>query len=73
MRVNFLSRLYPRIASRGIRTSSPRKFDPVSVTRKEVGSDLEALQAKEKGPWAQLSKEDKMACEYIEIGPLLTY
>ncbi|EDO45939.1 predicted protein [Nematostella vectensis] len=57
---NFL-RISSRLVGRRIHTSAPRKFDPVPIARQEFGSDLEALKAKEKGPWTALSKEDRVA------------
>ena len=64
LRIGFLSRLSARTASRRIHTSVPRKFDPVPITRQEAGTELQALLTKEKGPWNQLSNEEKVACEY---------
>ncbi|XP_031562036.1 cytochrome c oxidase subunit 4 isoform 1, mitochondrial-like [Actinia tenebrosa] len=57
---NFL-RLSCRLVGRRIHTSAPRKFDPVPTVRAEIGSDLEALKQKEKGPWSALTKEEKVA------------
>lgn len=62
---NFL-RLSSRLVGRRIHTSAPRKFDPVPTVRAEIGSDLQALKQKEKGPWSALTKEEKVACE-LEI------
>ncbi len=38
--------------------------DPTPVQRVELESDLAALQAKEKGPWTELSKEEKVQREF---------
>ena len=65
LRVGFLSRFSARAVGRRIHTSAPRKFDPVPIARQEAGTELQALLTKEKGPWNQLSKDEKLSCEFI--------
>ena len=63
LRMGALPRLYSRIACRQIQTSSVRQYRPVPTARPAYGSELEALQAKEKGPWSELSKQEKIDCK----------
>jgi len=37
-----------------------RQYRPVPTARPAYGSELEALQAKEKGPWSELTKQEKI-------------
>ena len=63
LRMGALPRLYSRIACRQIQTSSVRQYRPVPTARPAYGSELEALQAKEKGPWSELTKQEKIDCK----------
>ena len=60
VRMGALPRLYSRIASRPIFTSAVRQYKPVPTTRPPYASELEALQVKEKGPWGELTKQEKI-------------
>ncbi|KAJ7376672.1 Cytochrome c oxidase subunit [Desmophyllum pertusum] len=60
LRMGALPRLYSRIACRQIQTSVARRYDPVPTVRPEYGSELAALQAKEQGPWTELTKQEKI-------------
>lgn len=70
LRMAALPRLYSRIASRQIQTSAARQYKPVPTARPAHGSELEALQAKEKGPWGELSKQEKIDCKFRLMGSL---
>lgn len=65
LRMGALPRLYSRIACRQIQTSATRQYKPVPTTRPEYASVLEALQAKEKGPWGDLSNQDKIDRKFM--------
>lgn len=67
LRMGALPRLYSRIACRQIQTSAARKFNPVPTVRPEYGSELAALQAKEKGPWTELTKQEKIDCKFSNL------
>ncbi|XP_074615805.1 cytochrome c oxidase subunit 4 isoform 2, mitochondrial-like [Acropora palmata] len=60
LRMGAFPRLYSRIAGRQIYTSAVRQYRPVPTTRPTYASELEALQAKEKGPWGELTKDEKI-------------
>ncbi|CAH3027892.1 unnamed protein product, partial [Porites evermanni] len=60
LRMSALPRVYSRLSCRKIQTSAARQYKPVPTTRPEYVSELEALQAKEKGPWSELSKQEKV-------------
>ncbi|XP_068724772.1 cytochrome c oxidase subunit 4 isoform 2, mitochondrial-like [Montipora capricornis] len=60
VRMGALPRLYSRLASRPIFTSAVRQYKPVPTTRPPYASELEALQVKEKGPWGELTKQEKI-------------
>lgn len=60
VRMGALPRLYSRIACRQIQTSAARQYKPVPTARPAYASELEALQAKEKGPWGSLTKQEKI-------------
>ena len=62
-----LPRLYARIACRQIQTSAARRYEPVPTVRREYGSELAALQAKEKGPWTELTKQEKIDCKSSDL------
>ncbi|KAL9975416.1 hypothetical protein ACROYT_G012577 [Oculina patagonica] len=68
LRMGALPRLYSRIACRQIQTSATRKFNPVPTVRPEYGSELAALQAKEKGPWTELTKQEKIDLYRAQFG-----
>lgn len=55
-----LPRIYARIACRSIQTSAARKYYPVPKIRPEYGSEQAALQAKEEGPWTELTTQEKI-------------
>ena len=59
-----LPRIYARIACRRIQTSAVRKYEPVPTARPKYGSELAALQAKEQGPWTELTNQEKIDCTF---------
>ena len=59
-----LPRLYSRINYRQVQTSALRRYDPAPIVRPETSSELQALRAKEKGPWAELTQEEKVTCKF---------
>lgn len=63
LRMGALPRIYSRFACREIRTSAACLYRPVPTTRPSYATELEALQAKEKGPWGELTKEEKVECK----------
>lgn len=67
LRVVAFPRLYARIASRQIYTSAVRQYRPVPTTRPAYASELEALQAKEKGPWGELTKQEKIDRKFLGL------
>ena len=67
LRMGALPRLYARIACRQIQTSASRRYEPVPTVRREYGSELAALQAKEKGPWTELTKQEKIDCKSSDL------
>lgn len=67
LRMGALPRLYARIACRQIQTSAARRYEPVPTVRREYGSELAALQAKEKGPWTELTKQEKIDCKSSDL------
>lgn len=67
LRMGALPRLYARIACRQIQMSAARRYEPVPTVRPEYGSELAALQAKEKGPWTELTKQEKIDCKYSDL------
>ena len=67
LRISALPRVYSRLFCRKIQTSSARQYKPVPTTRPEYASELEALQAKEKGPWSELSKQEKVDRKFLYV------
>ena len=67
LRMGALPRLYARVACRQIQTSAARRYEPVPTIRREYGSELAALQAKEKGPWTELTKQEKVDCKSSDL------
>ena len=67
LRMAALPRLYARITCRRIQTSAARRYEPVPMVRPDYGSELAALQAKEKGPWTELTKQEKIDCKSSDL------
>lgn len=67
LRMGALPRMYARVACRSIQTSAARKYYPVPKIRPEYGSELAALQAKEQGPWTELTIQEKIDCELFYL------
>lgn len=67
LRMSALPRVYSRLSCRTIQTSAARQYKPVPTTRPEYASELEALQAKEKGPWSELSKQEKVDRKFLYV------
>ena len=40
------------------------EFDPAPVNRPTLGKELESLTTKERGPWHDLTREEKIECKY---------
>lgn len=70
LRMSAFPRLYSRIAGRQIYTSAVRQYRPVPTTRPAYASELEALQAKEKGPWGELTKQEKIDRKFLGLQTL---